>query len=608
MKISRPPRIILEGDIDSAKSLVGKAYQESSVLSDLMKFQSLQQGARIVSFSDGSEISLRNTFGQVDINIFAPVPSVEEIIEEYPGVFILKLSVIDETGEYVPVTLQMLKYLAFYPSTSTGYNKIGEIDKNQPAYLYDPDTMYRRDEEGFLNRTLWGDEKNAFPIEGEDGFIIPTEFINNYQSGNAYWISYAIGYEPCAVVTQYPARTEEEDKWIEEDLVTEGTIVEDIINVGFYTSITAYPYKEQSSGIYAVFDILNDKIVYFPFDVDGQSTDIVEVLEEEVETKEGDFVTVRSVGVFDYRDLDNNSKGYINQIGLLGRDYYGSQSTITRYYDNRENWHTNPYEPGRIYFEETVIEPIIEEGGTTRVAVIPKWEPHVSEEDDHYYRDYIKAESLYYGDIGGGVVGYLLNQRDYTWHHWVIHEGPLSFAFEEFTEETLEFSDIVLPFGTFPAPDTLEFSHYRSAYAFATLEEEYLGKRYAGMVVYSGHCYNWAVQERFHLGILFMPYWELEEVSHDITCGEVVDTSLCYWTSVYPKWKSLPVDTSAMTKIEPYVEGQSPFQSYTDQSNIQEIIEGVIGDAVSGNGLNTIETGDYRIITKVLGYGGSSGF
>ena len=72
MTIKEVPRIILRGDLEEANLKVREGIRQLNILKDNMSFQSLDQDARKIRYTDGSEITCRSIFGINDVQIYVP--------------------------------------------------------------------------------------------------------------------------------------------------------------------------------------------------------------------------------------------------------------------------------------------------------------------------------------------------------------------------------------------------------------------------------------------------------------------------------------------------------------------------------------------------------
>jgi len=426
VKFKQTPFINLEGDFNGAKALIPKALRELDILNDLMNFQKLEQGTRVVNFDTGEQISLRQTFGVTNIYIYSPEVVEEVIIEEITGVFILRLTQRLSGGSVVSVTEDTLMYLAFYPAGSTEYNRYGPDDENQPSYLYDPESMYRRTVDGFYDPEPWGVEADTKPTFTGNDILIPTSFIKSYVSGMSYWISYSTGFLPLTIRTQYPSRINAVDKWQDEDLVVANMgVLEDEVATGMFL-------QSKLDKWYVHTDVVLDEPAIFPFDQLEVATSLVLTtvlpgvcsIDKDILTAEEEEYFLKVIGT-----PSGYLSNHINQEvdpDVVNYPWYNSDT-------DPETW-----------------DDLIAEDGGLRSIIIPGFVNNYTAPFEYDYKQHggPRHRSAY-----GTVNGHTLVREDHTYDYlftwddadpfWFFHENE----YVDITE-TLEYHNIILPFIT----------------------------------------------------------------------------------------------------------------------------------------------------------------
>lgn len=83
MAVSRIPRIILDGDEESASYMAREGIRQLGILKGLMNFGNLQQDIRKVEYIDGSKIVCRSCFGEDIVYIYARKEEEERISKRF---------------------------------------------------------------------------------------------------------------------------------------------------------------------------------------------------------------------------------------------------------------------------------------------------------------------------------------------------------------------------------------------------------------------------------------------------------------------------------------------------------------------------------------------
>jgi hypothetical protein len=98
--VSRVPRIILDGDEESASYMAREGIRQLGILKGLMSFNNLQQDIRKVEYIDGSRIVCRSCFGEDVVHIYAEKDEWAER-ELIPRFFAFVTKEDRETGELI---------------------------------------------------------------------------------------------------------------------------------------------------------------------------------------------------------------------------------------------------------------------------------------------------------------------------------------------------------------------------------------------------------------------------------------------------------------------------------------------------------------------------
>lgn len=95
MAVRRIPRIILDGDAESASYMAREGIRQLGILKELMSFNDLQQDIRKVEYIDGSRIVCRSCFGEDVVYLYA--------VKEEKWKFLPKLYVYVTISNYVTI-------------------------------------------------------------------------------------------------------------------------------------------------------------------------------------------------------------------------------------------------------------------------------------------------------------------------------------------------------------------------------------------------------------------------------------------------------------------------------------------------------------------------
>lgn len=95
MEVRRIPRIILDGDAESASHMAREGIRQLGILKELMSFNDLQQDIRKVEYIDGSRIVCRSCFGEDVVHLYA--------VKEEEGKLLSKLYVYVTISNYVTI-------------------------------------------------------------------------------------------------------------------------------------------------------------------------------------------------------------------------------------------------------------------------------------------------------------------------------------------------------------------------------------------------------------------------------------------------------------------------------------------------------------------------
>lgn len=173
------PRIILEGDEESARHMAREGIRQLDILKDLMGFRSLQQDVRRVEYIDGSRIVCTSQFGINTVTLYAPS---EEVGGGRATVFIKVLTqngrgeVGDpDGGAFFKQTAYWI-YLNINEKTLTFTLHIAETDRPVPdkliKYCSQCKYRYEDDEEDIIrDASLFHYQSSLIAEVGEDAVL-----------------------------------------------------------------------------------------------------------------------------------------------------------------------------------------------------------------------------------------------------------------------------------------------------------------------------------------------------------------------------------------------------------------------------------------------------